>query len=135
MDGFTVRIGMVPTQARFYLTDQNQMLWLLNTLCNVPNQNTRVKGAKTREPSISENSMNGPMTTGPFRRSSPMVSGRSQSYSHGLSSMANTVPAPLVQPTLSRNMSSESTSAEEEDEVIPFQRLKGVGGSIARPIP
>merc|ERR1719295_1043170 len=128
--GFTVRIGMVPTQARFYLTDQNQMLWLLNTLCSVPNQ------GKTREQSISENSMNGP-----FRKVSSMVSGRSQSYSHGLSSMANSVTAPLtiLQPDLSRNQSSESTSAEEEEEVIPFQRLQNVVRSIdsivPRPIP
>eukprot|EP00483_Globobulimina_turgida_P008750 UN08768 len=26
---------MVPTQARFYLTDQNQMVWLLNTLSSI----------------------------------------------------------------------------------------------------
>ena len=102
--GFTVRIGMVPTQARFYLTDQNQMLWLLNTLCNVPNQST------SREQSISENPMNGP-----FRKVSPMVSGRSQSYSHGLSSMAHSAASPLrmLQPELSRNISSESTSEKE----------------------
>ena len=37
--GFTVRIGMAPTQARFYLTDQNQMLWLLNTLTSIQNKN------------------------------------------------------------------------------------------------
>eukprot|EP00486_Rosalina_sp_Unknown_P013793 CAMPEP_0201595088 /NCGR_PEP_ID=MMETSP0190_2-20130828/192209_1 /ASSEMBLY_ACC=CAM_ASM_000263 /TAXON_ID=37353 /ORGANISM="Rosalina sp." /LENGTH=234 /DNA_ID=CAMNT_0048054957 /DNA_START=600 /DNA_END=1300 /DNA_ORIENTATION=+ len=36
--GFTVRIGMAPTQARFYLTDQNQMLWLLNTMTSIQTQ-------------------------------------------------------------------------------------------------
>merc|ERR1712130_736551 len=67
--GFTVRIGMAPTQARFYLTDQKQMLWLLNTLSSIQQKQSSF--------------FNVPQPT-------PIKSRRSHSYSSGLSSLLNT---------------------------------------------
>ena len=61
-----------------------------------------MKGKQSEVPTISEN--------GPFRKVSPMTSGRSQSYSHGLSSMGSSMPA---QPTLSRAVSSDSSATDE----------------------
>ena len=112
--GFTVRIGMVPTQARFYLTEQSQMLWLLNTLCSMSPSNGRTK----REPEGTH---------------SPMTSMRSQSYSHGL--------ATATKSTLSGTMSSDSSAPDEvvatdqEEDVVPFQRLKRVVRSIDSMMP
>ena len=104
--GFTVRIGMAPTQARFYLTDQNQMLWLLNTLTsiniiNIATQsksydfntintmNTAINGINNnnqqQQPQPQQQVFNSNNT---IRRRGGFNNGlRSHSYSKGLSSM------------------------------------------------
>lgn len=86
--GFTVRIGMAPTQARFYLTDQNQMLWLLNTLTSIQSQSHSQQQKhinndyfKPRvQPRINNNLNNNNLHVMP-----PRI--KSRSYSRGLSSM------------------------------------------------